>query len=349
MKMTSIRQTPLVLAVLLALGAVNAQRYHKQVYFSDAVMQSIAEDAEQATEGEAMEEVDNMIIGGSNVMPGDLPFYGHFMGTTMCGGALIHEDLFVTAAHCLADGFPLNVRIGATTTVSENEGQLVPVCAGIIHPNNNMKSMANDIAILKLCDPVFVNAYATWNNNPAYPSATGEDMFIVGFGRTNVTGNLSAFLQKAKVDYLSSDVCTVRYNKYNPTETMCVDAPSAGICYGDSGGPLLDINNNLVGLASFIIDTCTSDYPDFFTRVSTYDEWLKEMVCTQAIQPPMYCADKATTGGDGTGTQGQDDDDDDDADADEEESPLTACLDLVLGIFEGLVGPRAQEFLGNLF
>ena len=61
---------------------------------------------------------DQGIIGGDNVMPGALPFYGHFQGTTMCGGALIHEDIFVTAAHCLEKGFRCTVRIGATTTTS---------------------------------------------------------------------------------------------------------------------------------------------------------------------------------------------------------------------------------------
>lgn len=275
---------------------------------------------------------DQGIIGGDNVVPGSLPFYGHFQGTTMCGGALIHEDIFVTAAHCLENGFPSTIKIGATTTTSENEGETVAVCAGLIHPSNNMKAMENDIAILKLCDPVFVNSYAEYNTDPGVPSSTGEDLFIVGFGRTNPTGNLSPFLKKAKVDYLNVDTCKARYPQYDGVQSICADAPMAGICYGDSGGPLLDENNMLIGLASFIIDTCASSYPDFFTRISTYSGWLDEQVCSQAINPPMGCASTTAGAAGDEEAEGDDDDDDDDDTASAITDCLTTLLDL-LGAF----------------
>ena len=309
-----INQVSLVLTALFAAAAVNAERV--------PVGESGQHDSEFRRA--LQEEGDQGIIGGDNVVPGSLPFYGHFQGVTMCGGALIHEDIFVTAAHCLENGFPSLITIGATTTSGTTEGQQVAVCAGLIHPNNNMKAMENDIAILKLCDPVSVTAYADYNTNPSYPSSTGEDLFIVGFGRTNPTGNLSPSLKKAKVDYLNNDTCKARYSQFEGEQNICADAPLAGICYGDSGGPLLDGNNLLVGLASFIIDTCGSSYPDFFTRVSTYSSWLDEQVCSQALTPPATCQGGAA--GEADPAAGDDDEDDDD---DDDESPLTACLDLL--------------------
>ncbi|CAB9512912.1 Coagulation factor IX (Fragment) [Seminavis robusta] len=277
-------------------------------------------------------ELDNFIIGGTDVVPGELPFYGHFQGVTMCGGALIHEDIFVTAAHCLEDGFPSTIRIGATTTVSANEGIEVPVCAGIIHPNNNMKSMENDIAILKLCDQVKINSYAEYDTSTAEPP-TGQDFWIVGFGRTSVNGNLSPFLKKAKVDYLNSAVCAGRYTKYDALENMCVDGATTAICYGDSGGPLLDVNNKVFGFASFIIDTCGSEYPDFFTRVSTYAGWLREMTCTQAINPPMECAVASGGTGNGGGNPSQGNEGGDPA---APADALTECLNVLVGLIQSL-------------
>ena len=157
-----------------------------------------------------------------------------------------------------------------------------------------------DIAILKLCDPIQVSAYGEYNRNTNYPSATGTDIYMTGFGRTQVDGGLSPILQVAKVDYLDNGACAARYNKYNGEQTMCADAPNSGMCYGDSGGPAMDTNGLVVGLNSYIVDTCASSYPDFFTRISSYASWLDEIICDQAMTPPEWCKDVVSGGGTGT-------------------------------------------------
>lgn len=332
-------KTSLLFVGLLAVASAdNVRKLAKPVYFKDA-QDGKVQDQEDGTGG-------GRVIGGTAVQPGDLPFYGHFEGDVMCGGFLAAEDVFVTAAHCLEQGFPGSIRIGATQTVSQNEGQSVPVCSAIIHPANNMKSMENDIAILKLCDPVFVNSYGEYNRNPDYPGATGVDIFMVGFGRTNVAGGLSPILQKAKVDYLDNGACAARYSKYNGDQTLCADSPTNGICYGDSGGPALDTNNLVVGLNSYIVDTCASSYPDFFTRISSYSNWLDEMICTQAMSPPEWCDDVSTgssssggsngggSGGDGGGRPSQGSQDNDS----ESDSVLTECLTLMIGLIRSILG-----------
>ena len=324
--------TSLFFTALLASVAVNAQRTHVKPTDAPTAAETVPfgrsdMDPYAATEVPDEEE-ENFIVGGTSVVAGELPFYGHFTGATMCGGALVHEDIFVTAAHCLEDGFPATITVGAVNS-ADGSGQTVPVCAGLIHPNNNMKAMENDVAILKLCDPVFVNSYAEYNSDPNFPSATGEDLWIVGFGRTNPAGTLSTTLNKAKVDYLNDATCEARYSRYKPEQTICADGPSTGICYGDSGGPLLDSSNKVVGFASFIIDTCASSYPDFFTRISSYAGWLDEQVCTQALKPPVGCSATAQgsgSGGEAGGAAG-------DGDEDEEENPLTTILDFLLDLF----------------
>lgn len=330
--MTSLRQTSLFFTGLLALA--NAQNN----------LRALQEDPDPTSFMNAVGDSDGAVgrvIGGSSVQPGALPFYGHFEGEVMCGGFLAAEDVFVTAAHCLEKGFPGRIRIGATQTVSNNEGQEVSVCSAIIHPANNMKSMENDIAILKLCDPVFITSYGEYNRNPNYPGNTGVDIFMIGFGRTNVNGGLSPLLQKAKADYLDNDTCAARYDKYNGDQTFCADAPTAGICYGDSGGPTLDSSNMVVGLNSYIVDTCASSYPDFFTRISSYSSWLDEIICTQAQTAPEWCS-TSVSGGGGTGTQGNDDEDEDEDDDEGgfDTDLISECLTLFLGFFQSLLGGR---------
>jgi len=342
--MSSLRKTVLLVTGLLAL--TDGSRFNirkkkgepKIVSFLDAMEKSEKISPEVLAEAEA----DGRIISGEDVQPGQLPFFGHFEGDVMCGGALVAEDVFVTAAHCLAKGFPASIKIGATTTISANEGQSVSVCSAIIHPSNNMKSMANDIAVLKLCDQVMLNSYAEYNRNDNYPGQTGVDVYMVGFGRKEADGGLSPILQRAKADYLDNAACGARYDKYNGDQTFCADSPTSGICYGDSGSPVMDVDNKVVGLNSYIVDTCASSYPDFFTRISTYSDWLDDVICTQAMTTPQWCRNGAQ--GDDDDDGGRDDDGRDDDDGgegnDDDTDALTDCLTSFLGIIASLLGGR---------
>lgn len=50
------------------------------------------------------------------------------------------------------------------------------------------------------------------------------------------------------------------------------------VCNGDSGGPLITTNNSLIGLASFgSTKGCESGYPQVFTLISFYQQWIKEV------------------------------------------------------------------------
>lgn len=49
-------------------------------------------------------------------------------------------------------------------------------------------------------------------------------------------------------------------------------------CHGDSGGPLISSDNSLIGLTSFGSSRgCEKGYPQVFTRISYYQQWIKEI------------------------------------------------------------------------
>lgn len=59
---------------------------------------------------------------------------------------------------------------------------------------------------------------------------------------------------------------------------ICTEAPdNAGVCFGDSGSGLV-VNDKLVGVASFILGSCPSGFPEFFTRVSSFADWIDSHV-----------------------------------------------------------------------
>jgi Trypsin len=57
-------------------------------------------------------------------------------------------------------------------------------------------------------------------------------------------------------------------------DKICTVAPvEQGICFGDSGSGLI-VNGKLVGVASYILAMCPSQYPEFFARVSSFTNWI---------------------------------------------------------------------------
>lgn len=77
---------------------------------------------------------------------------------------------------------------------------------------------------------------------------------------------------------LSNEDCRERHvSELNliHNSTICTFLQTGyGSCFGDSGGPLVAANK-LIGLVSWGIP-CARGYPDAFTRVSSYLEWIKE-------------------------------------------------------------------------
>ena len=63
---------------------------------------------------------------------------------------------------------------------------------------------------------------------------------------------------------------------------LCANSANAnsGVSDGDSGGPLLLLDNmQLVGVTSWAFDS-GSKYPDGFTRISSFTDWIDEVLAT---------------------------------------------------------------------
>ena len=262
--------------------------------------------------------VSNNIVNGENAGANEFPFYAVFEGGTLCGAALIAEDVLVTAAHCVDGGAPPSVRIGAT---SSNNGITAQICNSIIHPNYRSAELENDIAILTLCDPVN-NAIAAFNADANVPG-NNDALVAMGFGRTNAnSGGGSNQLLKLDMEYVNDNECANRYGDHNSGFNLCVDNPDGGICFGDSGGPVVNANGLVLGVASFIIQACDSNFPDFYTRMSSYSTWVTRQVCEESGSPPDTLDCAGVGDDDGPGGGGGDDED-------------SGCflLDLVLDFF----------------
>ncbi len=72
---------------------------------------------------------------------------------------------------------------------------------------------------------------------------------------------------------------------------ICAYKKFTGACVGDLGGPLFLVDKDgeigdyptQVGIESWVFETCADlrYYPEVYTRVSYYEEWIKETVCSR--------------------------------------------------------------------
>lgn len=58
---------------------------------------------------------------------------------------------------------------------------------------------------------------------------------------------------------------------------LCAGKPTGGVdsCWADSGGPLVDRNNILIGVVSTGVGCARAGLPGIYTRVSEYIPWIQ--------------------------------------------------------------------------
>jgi secreted trypsin-like serine protease len=234
------------------------------------------------------------LIGGEN--SGSAPFMatlysGILDSTPVCGGALISEDIVITAAKCVQKHKIKSVVIGDNHTSIK-----VPVIATISHPeyvvSKNIPS--HNIALIKIDKTQFPTYYRpqpikilnTENISNSY-----RKFFLYGRGNRSSYGKVaSKDLQKFSSPIVNSFNCKNAYSKIYGDRTSVSDDQicsgyehpvDQGTCTGDLGGPLVFNSQRgpmLVGVLSHG-DSCSRlPVPNIITKADFYYPWLSEIV-----------------------------------------------------------------------
>lgn len=239
------------------------------------------------------------IVGGVEAVPHEFPWHVlvETIDTTetrvrVCGGSLISEVLVLTAASCTyGSNFTKGIVIvlGAHDLNKENEpGREIKYGETlIIHPDYDEKSLENNIALIKLNNPVMFNEYISPICLPQVETLTkpGDTVVTAGWGE-----ELSS-LMKVDLTVISNEDCKSQYTNVTVDgvnigstifETaMCTQNgnPTKGVCDFDQGGPLVQVDSNgaytQIGLTSFTPwPGCRSGFPSGFIRIASYLDWI---------------------------------------------------------------------------
>jgi secreted trypsin-like serine protease len=194
------------------------------------------------------------IVGGTTAPPGRWPFqvallltgFGNNYKSEWCGGSLVDRFHVVTAAHCVRDKQPAELRV-LTGTQSLTDGGTRRLVANIqIHPKYD-NNVDYDIAVITLRTPADeVPFFATLitqadESTLAKPTTLA---YAIGWGSTVPTGGgYPQALQQVGVRIVARGDCNDA-NSYDGLITarmICAGFAQGGkdACDGDSGGPLV--------------------------------------------------------------------------------------------------------------
>ncbi len=196
-----------------------------------------------------------------------------------CGATVIAPYAVLTAAHCVVDGDGVPALPSAQVVMTGKSdllaagGQHLPVRQIVPHPSYDPGALAEDVAVVLLAAPTAAPAITRSATTPAPGAATA-----IGWGATQK-------LPVAQLTYPS-----LLQEATLPVQATCDESPKIcaagadvpGICFGDSGGPLLVTTGGVtrqVGIASSILTDdpsdpiCGTDL-SLFTDVSRYNAWI---------------------------------------------------------------------------
>uniref|UniRef100_A0A8C0ZPR0 Peptidase S1 domain-containing protein n=1 Tax=Castor canadensis TaxID=51338 RepID=A0A8C0ZPR0_CASCN len=173
-------------------------------------------------------------------------------------------------------------------TVEDEQGSLyVDVDTIYVHEKWNSLLLHNDIALIKLAEPVELSDTIQVACLPEEESLLPQDYpcYVTGWGRLWTDGPIADELQQGLQPVVDHDTCS-RWDwwSFKVKKTM-VCAGGDGVisaCNGDSGGPLNCQAESgsweVHGIVSFgsSLGCNTLKKPTVFTRVSAYIGWINE-------------------------------------------------------------------------
>ncbi|XP_017004359.2 serine protease SP24D [Drosophila takahashii] len=229
-------------------------------------------------------KLNGRVVGGEDAAKAQFPHQVSLRnaGSHSCGGSIISRNYILTAAHCVTnedengnhlaiEAARFTIRAGSNDRFSG--GVLHQVAEVIVHEAYG--DFMNDVALLRLETPLILSSSIQIIQLPSVDTPADVDVIISGWGRIKHQGDLPRYLQYNTLKSISTEQCEELIEFGFEGELCLLHVVDNGACNGDSGGPAI-YNNQLVGVAGFVVGGCGSTYPDGYARVFYFKDWIKK-------------------------------------------------------------------------
>lgn len=236
------------------------------------------------------------ILNNDKAKPGEFPHvaalgflkYNDDIIQWNCGASLISTRFLLSAAHCIVCSScvePTKARFGTIDINDTQSAQDVDVKNTIVYSKYSPVTRHNDIALIELVRDVTIS-------ERVYPAClyTKDDdpsgLQVVNWNQGKLANPFQpkilqySLLRSIPVTHCNATAGSVRYSKVILESQICTTTGSS--CLGDSGTPLqiskAEGGFAIVGITSYGLECDSKTFPDIYTRVASYLDWIEENV-----------------------------------------------------------------------
>ncbi|XP_055932938.1 clotting factor B-like [Argiope bruennichi] len=215
-----------------------------------------------------------------------------------CSASMITRRHVLSAAHCFKRRDP-SLYVAKIGHVDRNLGYRYGIHRIYVPDTYRRDQFYDDIAVLTLSRDVWLE-----NVSPIclplsseFINLAGREATAVGWGSTESDGPSSDLLRKLHaIPIISNWECDALLNdrvlgfrlqfpRGITDGFICAGFLEGGkdTCGGDSGGPLMDLQDDrwyVVGVVSFGVECAKPGFPGGYTRVSKYLKWIQQRIRT---------------------------------------------------------------------
>lgn len=268
---------------------------------------TLASSASTAGAGVSGEPPGERIVAGTAAVPAAWPWIGALYIKSInpggkeifaCGATVIAPRVALTAAHCVENlgSRDLALVVGRSNLSEKSTGQRIPLRSVETDPRYGQGRYNFDVAVLTLRRAVTVPpvALASVAESDA-ATAVGMPLRTAGWGSTNPSGvGISRRLMSTSETVREASRCKRAHAFFDAVTTICSQGARplsprkghTGICYGDSGGPVVADTPTgplLVGAVSGVVGLRCGTTADYHARISAFLPFIERQ---SGVVPP---------------------------------------------------------------